>query len=417
MKHPDVLVIGGGVIGICTAYFLARTGRKVTVLDQGSIGGGSSFANAGLIVPSHATPLPRPGVVGAGLKWLLDPGSPFYIRPRLDPDLFSWLWRFFQASRPAQTHRGLRALAALSAASADLCAELVESERLDCHYERAGLLLPCRTEAGFEEEIKDAARLRDVGIRAEVLTGEEAARIERVLRPELPGAVYCPDDAHLDPQAFVAGLASRAESLGAALCPDQAVRQIRRTGQGQLEVETAAEVWSPACVVLSAGAWTSPLARQADVRLPVQPAKGYSLTYPAGVESPQKPMLLVEDRVAVTPLGDRLRLAGTLEFTGLDLTLSPRRLDAVAEAPPRYFSKQQSPTDAAQAWAGLRPVTPDGLPLIGPVAGAENLLVATGHAMLGMALGPITGKLVSEMVNKETLSLDVSPYQADRFGV
>ncbi len=415
MKHPDVIVVGGGVIGICSAYFLAQSGHKVQVLDRGSIGGGSSFANAGLIVPSHATPLSRPGVIGAGLKWLLDPASPFYIRPRLDLDLLAWLWRFYRASRPAQTRRGLLALHDLSTASAELFARLVETENLDCGYQRHGLLMPCRTHAGFDAELEDAARLQAASIQADILNGAQAKRLEPALRSDLPGAVFFPEDAHLDPQAFVVALADRAAALGVELCPGEEVLRMRRSSGGVIQVETAQGIRRPGTVVLAAGAWSVALARPLGLSLPVQAAKGYSLTYAKTKDGPARPLLLVEDRVAVTPLGDRLRLAGTLEFSGLDLALSRGRLEAVAAALPRYLDVDPVTVEAAQPWAGLRPVTPDGLPLIGEARQQKNLLVATGHAMLGMALGPVTGKLVAEMVSGALPSLDVSPYQVNRF--
>ncbi len=412
---PDVVIIGGGVIGVCAAYELTGLGYKVTVLDRGAIGSGSSYGNAGLIVPSHVIPLPRPGVLSQGLKWLLDPASPFYIRPRLDLSLFTWLWRFRRASTARQMRNGMQAMQHFADAGQDIFLDLIDREALVCGYETAGLLLLYRTLAGLQAGLEEAALLEGAGVAARAVDGEELRAQEPLVRPDIVGGIYLPADAHLNPADFVQGLAARVAARGGQLCPHTAVEGFTTAGGRIVGVRTATGEVVPRHVVLAAGAWSPQIARDLALELPVQAAKGYSLTYKAPPVGPRLPLLLEEARVAVTPLGPLLRFAGMLEFAGLDLSINPRRTAAIAAAPGQYLDLDVPALEQVEVWAGLRPVTPDGLPLIGRAPGLENLVVATGHAMLGMSLAPVTGKLVADLVSRQTPLFDPYPFRLDRF--
>jgi D-amino-acid dehydrogenase len=415
ISNPDVLVIGGGVIGVCAAYELTNLGCTVSILDRSEIASGSSYGNAGLIVPSHVIPLPRPGVLSQGLKWLLDPDSPFYIRPRFDASLLSWLWQFRQASTARQMRRGMQAMQHFADAGQGVFAELVIREELACDYEAAGLLLLYRTLAGFQAGLEEAGLLEHAGVTAQAMTVDEIRAQEPTVRHDIVGGIYLPADAHLNPAAFVQGLAARVAARGGSICPETTVVGFNTAGGHIVGVRTTAGEINPSQVVLAAGAWSPQIVEELALKLPVQAAKGYSLTYKKPPASPRIPLLLEEARVAVTPMGSRLRFAGMLEFAGLDQTINPRRVAAIAAAPGQYLDLDVAVLEREEVWAGLRPVTPDGLPLIGRAPGWDNLVVATGHAMLGMSLAPVTGKLVADLVTRRPPIFDPYPFRVDRF--
>lgn len=415
MSAPaDVLVIGGGVIGTCAAYYLRARGRQVTLLERGEIAAGSSYGNAGLIVPSHSVPLATPGALASGLKWMLDPESPFYIRPRLDPSLFRWLLRFMAACRPGRVRQALPVLRDLTTASAARYAELAALDGLRFGYEQNGSLYVFKTTWGFQHAKEEAHLLAAASIESKALEGEEARRLEPSLRPGLAGALYFPADAHLNPAEFVRGLARWIEQRGVCIQTGTEVLGFETAGRRVTKVKTTRGDFSADHVVLAAGSWSPGLAHSLRLRLPIQPAKGYSVTIPRPAVSPAIPLLLGEARVGITPLGERLRFAGTLEMAGLDLSVNQRRVAAILRSAQAYVTGLDR-MEAGEVWSGLRPCTPDGLPIIGPAPSLDNLVVAAGHATIGMTLGPITGELVAQVVCGETPTFDLHPLRPERF--
>ena len=411
----DVLVIGGGVIGVCAAYYLAREGVSVTLVDKDDVCAGSSYGNAGLIVPSHSIPLAAPGVLWKGLKWMLDPTSPFYIKPRLDRDLLGWLWKFRGHCTPAHVARAIPVLRDLGFASLALFRELAGLDGLRAGFEQRGGLSVFRTPEGFEEARHEARLLEANGITVKPLDGAAARAMEPSLGEAVVGALFFPDDAHLVPDAFVTGLAREAASLGVRIRRDTEVIGFETAGRRIRAVETTRGRIEAEQVVLAAGAWSAGLGRALDLRLPIQPAKGYSVTCQRPPHGPAMPLVLAEARVAVTPMGERLRFAGTLELAGLDLAIDRRRVEAVRRAPTRYLRLGDA-LPLVEIWRGLRPCTPDGLPIVGRSTRLDNLVLATGHAMLGVSLGPVTGKLVARLATGARPSIDLAPLRPDRFG-
>lgn len=410
----DVLVIGGGFAGVCSAWSLARRGRKVALLDRGEIGSGCSAGNAGLIVPSHSIPMAAPGVLAKGMKWMFDPESPFYIRPRFSPALFSWLWRFRGACTEERARRSTGVLRDLHQASLALYDELAKLDGLSFGYAREGLLLLYRSDHGFREGVEEARHLERVGIAATPLSpGEIAARVPRA-KPGLAGAVLYPGDAHLDPLAFVRGLAKRAEAAGVRFSPGTEVLGFEISGRRIASVRTSTGSLTADQVVLATGSWSPTVARTLGLRIPIQPAKGYSVTVARPGSCPSIPLLLMEAKVAVTPLGDRMRLAGTLELAGLDLSINERRVEAIRRGAREYLEGLDG-IGPGDVWRGLRPCTPDGLPILGRPRGLENLILATGHAMIGVSLGPITGEIVARVACGEPPGHDLAPLSPDRF--
>lgn len=411
--RSDVLVIGGGVIGVCAAFYLAQRGAPVTVLERSEVGAGSSYGNAGLIVPSHSIPLAEPGALRQGLKRLLDPEGPFYIRPRADRELAKWLIQFALACTEARVRAAIPILRDLGLASRALYDDLAQLG-FDFGYERRGLLEVFLTRRGLAEAEAQAALLGEFGLEVHVLAGDGVRALEPTLSEAVLGGLHFPLDAHLDPARFVRGLAREAEKRGARIRTGIGVIGFEAEGGRLTRVRTTDGELTPGQVVLAGGAWSPVIARDLRLKLPIQAAKGYSLTLKRPARSPAMPLLLGETWVAVTPLGEALRFAGTLELAGLDYTINRRRLEAVRRGTQAYLPGTEA-AKVLETWRGLRPCTPDGLPIIGRAARYENLLLATGHAMLGISLGPVTGQLIAQLACGERPALDLAPLQAERF--
>ncbi len=414
-KKTDVLIIGGGSIGLNAAYYLLKAGRSVTLVDQAKIAAGSSAGNAGHVVPSHIVPLAAPGIIGTALKWMLDPAnSPFGMRVSLDPAYLSWLWQFALACSEANVQRAIPPLKALGLLSAQNFADLVAAEKFDCHYRPTGLLFLYKTQTALEGGKHEAELLHQNGMPAEVLDQAAVHQREPAALADVIGGVHFTGDASLNPAAFLQQLADRVRQMGAELVEDAGVSGYETQAGRITTVRTAAQEYQPAQVVLAAGAWSPEAARGLGLNLPVQAARGYSLTMRATRQMPQQALLLGERRVAVTPLGDLLRFTGRLELSGLDTRVQPRHIAGIEKAVREYIRLDEK-LEIQETWAGLRPTTPDGMPLLGVSARCPNLIVATGHAMLGLSLGPGTGQIVAELANGQKPAFDLSPLRPERF--
>ena len=414
LEKADVVVIGGGVIGVCTAYYLQKSGRQVTLLERSSVCSGSSQGNSGLIVPSHSIPLPRPGTVGRALKWLLDPRSPFYVKPRIDPALISWLWQFRSNCTPERMRSAMHTLLKLTRASRDLYDELIDEEKIACNYHTTGLFMLYSTEEGYREGLEEGRLMRDGGLLMEEKNPAQVVAMEPAIRPDIVGGVYYPEDSYLNPADFVYELADRIRAKGVTIREGVEVLGFYTNG-GRIEtVKTTAGEYQPNHVVLAAGSWSPSLVKNLGLNLPIQPAKGYSVTFDWKGPALKHGLILGEASVGVNPMGSRLRIAGTLELAGLNLTINSRRVNAVVRGAQRYLNGGEKFT-TDNRWAGLRPTTPDGVPVIGRVTAHPNLVVATGHATIGMTLGPITGKLVSEIVCEHEPSVHAPGVSPARF--
>ncbi len=414
-ERCDVVVIGGGVIGVCAAYYLAARGRQVTLLERDHICSGSSYGNSGLIVPSHSIPLPVPGAVGLAARWMFNPESPLYVKPRFDLALISWLWRFRANCTAEKMRRGVRALAALSGASIELYEEIIAAESLDCGFTRNGILMLYDTPQGLEDGLHEGEMLKEFGMLPKEMTGPEVHALEPSVRPDVAGAVRYDGDGYLDPHRFVTGLAAALPGKGVSVCEGVEVLGVDVAGGGAASVRTPGGAYRADQVVLAAGSWSPSVVDGLPVKLPVQPAKGYSVTYAKPGVSLDRPLILGEARVGVNPMGGAVRIAGTLEIGEFDLSLNHRRIGAIARGAARYFVDDGSPASVGDHWAGLRPCTPDGLPIVGAFEEIPNLVAATGHAMLGMTLGPATGKLVAEIASGDDTSVDAEAFRPDRF--
>jgi D-amino-acid dehydrogenase len=410
----DVLVLGGGVIGVCSAYYLAEKGFSVSILEQGEIASGCSGANAGLIVPSFSIPLAAPGTLRLWLQWALRPRSLFSVRIHFDPPLFRWLRQFQKACTSEQMLRGLRILRDLNYASLELFEKLISRESLECNYRNDGWLMVYKTERDFQRATQEAQLLRAHNIELKILSSDETIEMEPSLQSKLSGGLFFPKDAHLDPAKFVQTLAGRLLERGVEIHLQTEVIDFE-TSKGRITtVRTDRGEFRSQYVVLAAGAWSSKLVRNLDSRLSVQPAKGYSISVKRTEVCPRTPLYLSEAKVALTPLEESLRLAGTMELAGLDLHVNPRRVKTIMRKVEEYLRPAES-LEIVEIRCGLRPCSPDGLPIIDRCPGYDNLFIATGHGMLGITLAPVTGKLVSQLVGHQIPDINLASLSATRF--
>ncbi len=416
-ERTEVLVVGGGPVGACCALELAEAGASVTLLEKEPEicpPESGAHANCGLLVPSEATPLAAPGALGRGLRWMLDSSSPFYIAPRPSPALARWLWLFRAACSPERARAAAPVLRALHVASARRHDELAAGHGERWHFHHGGELQVFETAAGLAAAAEEVEQARDLGARVEDVTVAEAHRLFPSLRCALVGAFLFPEDGHLDPMRFTRAVAGLAADAGATVVTGAEVLTLEPAPEGVRAITTRG-VFVAGQVVLAAGAWTPFLTRGLGLRLPIEPAKGYSIDVDRPADFPEMPLYLGDAHVVLTPLGDTLRLGSTLELSGWDMRVRPKRVANLREGGRRAIGL---PADGPlrQLWRGPRPVTPDGLPVIGRVPGRDRVILATGHCMLGLSLGPVTGRLVTQMASGARPEIDLAPLGVQRFG-
>ena len=414
-KH--ILIIGGGVIGLCSAYYAARQGHRVTVIDREAADHeGCSYGNAGMIVPSHFVPLAAPGMVALGLKWMWNPASPFYIKPRLSRDLLSWSWKFWRAANSEHVRRSAPLLRDLNLASRACFEQLADLPGNDFELVKKGLLVLCKTQHRLAEEAKTAERARQLGVPAEVLDAKQTAALDPNVRMDVAGSIYFPKDCHLSPNRFMAALKRQLQLEGAHFSWETEVTGWRVDGARIESAQTAKGEFSADEFVLCCGAWSPVVARDLRLNLPMQAGKGYSLTLSKPRQLPQVCAIFTEARVAATPMGNTLRFGGTMEIAGVNEEINPVRVQGIIKSVPKYYPDfTPQDFDGVQPSLGLRPCSPDGLPYIGRTARYSNLCLATGHAMMGLSLGPITGRLIAEILSDETPSIQIGLLNPDRY--
>lgn len=414
MTKTDIIIIGGGIIGVSSAYFLTERGFSVTLIEKNEIGAGASHGNAGLICPCICVPIPAPGVLTQGLKWLLDSTSPFYIKPRLDPDLMRWLWQFRGYCNATARDKAMPLLRDMQRQSLNLYRALIDRHDIDCYLQEMGGLGVYKTAAGVQHAREDAELLARFGLDVEFLDGDAIRELEPIVHPDVIGGIYHKEDAAFNPARFLHELAAVAQQAGVNILTGTEVLGFEQTGGQISAVLTTQDRIECKQVVLSAGIWSTKIAKDLGVHIPLQAAKGYSVTLDNPGSLPSRYLYLGEAKVAITPMGSQLRLAGVLELAGINDEINQRRVDAMM-ASVDQFMVGVSTDHVAEVWSGMRPTAPDGLPFIGRTNTIPNLIIATGHAMLGVSMGPITGRLVAQIASEEQPEIDLSLLSADRF--
>jgi D-amino-acid dehydrogenase len=409
--------VGGGVVGVCCAYFLAKRGARVTVLERDQVGKAASFGNAGSIAPGHP-PINKPGRVGQALKSLFHPLSPLYVAPRFDPALAKWLWSFRHTCTGAHVEFSMRTLGPMGHASRGLFDELIETENLGCWFCRDGYYEIYLTERGLESAKAESGMLLRHGFYPEVVSGEELRRREPAINDQVVGGIYYPEAATINPYQFVVEMAERAERHGAKFQTTTGAVALRTANNRIRGIQLqSGELVEADCVVLAAGAYSVPLLSKLDIHLPLQAAKGYHRdceSTAGGIPLLSHACVLGENMVFCTPMNGFVRFAGTLELSGVNHEIRRPRLEQLTNAAARYLRTMQDATVKSE-WCGLRPCLPDGLPAVGPVSRCPGLFIATGHAMMGLTLGPVTGKLMAECVLDGASSMDITALHPERF--
>ncbi|MBS0656886.1 MAG: FAD-dependent oxidoreductase [Verrucomicrobia bacterium] len=415
-KH--LVVCGGGILGLYCAHYLARDGHRVTLIERhGPEHTTCAEGSAGYISPSHVVPLAAPGMVWMGLKWMFNPRSPFYLKPRLDLDFIRWGVRFARSCNAAHVARSAPVLRDLCLASRELFVEFSAEDAGGFELERAGLLMLCQTEEALGHEAELVRLANELGVEAKVLDPRQTAEVDGSgVQMRVAGSVFFPIDAHLTPTLLMPRLRARVAEAGVDVKWNTELRGWRTFGGRVAAVQTSAGEIAADGFVLAGGSWSGELVKSLGLTLPMQAGKGYSLMLPAPRRSPRIPAIFVEKRIAVTPMGRTLRFGGTMELSGINDTIRPERVRQIVESVPEYYP-EFGPDDFAgvQPWFGLRPVSPDGMPYIGPFAKFPNLYAACGHAMLGVTLAPITGRLVAELVGGRRPSVALDLLHPDRF--
>lgn len=404
-----VVVIGGGVNGLFSAYYLAKEGHKVTLIDQRQ-GGFSSDGNAGMITPSHFIPLAQPGMIAQGIRWMFSSKSPFYIKPRLSLELLQWGRAFYKNSSQKHVEESKEALLDLSLMSRELYREFA-SDHPEIYYHEDGLLMLCLHEKTLEEEIQMASLAREMGLEVEVYDREALKSAEKGLQTSAVGGVLFKSDGHLKPHVLLQSLESEIEKLGVARM-NVLLEDLKTDGVKIISCSTSKGEVTADEFVLAAGSWSSRIAEQCGLKIQLLPGKGYSFEMPNEGKKPTLPTVLVEGKAAVTPMGENIRFGGTLEITTTtDKNIRMNRVQGIVNAVNDFYPELNISTPKpGDVWYGFRPCTPTGLPLIYRSDKMKNLTLATGHAMMGLALGPATGKLVSEIVSEKATTISIERF-------
>lgn len=414
-SRSDVLILGGGVIGLSCAWHLLKGGARVRVLEQGTPGCGSSHGNCGTITPSHAAPLTMPGTLGVALRSVLRADAPLYLNPRFDGPRFRWLMGFARHCNWSDFHRATQARLAILQRSRHLLAEFVRNEKLDCEFEEAGLLYVYRSAAQMADDEHHHAQVLDrLGIPVQRLGGEEVQAMEPALKPGVLGGLFHPDDARLRPDRYVAELARLVREQGGMIETGAKIERLETNGQQIVGVSTSLGDFTGDRIVMALGAWSPLLGKQLGLRIPMQPGKGYSLTYTRPARAPRHAMVLREAKVCVTTWDSGFRIGSTMEFSGYSEGLNRTRIDALRRGAAEGLIDPEGP-QLQESWWGWRPMSVDEVPIIGPSTRWSNLHLATGHGMLGVSMSTATGELIASQIQGTAPAMDPTPYAPARF--
>ena len=409
----DIIILGAGAIGLATALALLDAGRGVRLIDAGAIGHGASHGNCGTITPSHAPPLAAPGVVAQALRWMLRPDAPLYLKPRVDPALWHWLWRFSRRCNPRDWRGSAQARAALLDDSRQRLVEWIARYQLDCEFREEGLDYVFRDPRLLDRYVRECAVLAEFGIVSEIIAGSDYERQEPAMCEGVAGAIRFPDDARLRPDRYVSELARVVAARGGRFETDCRATGVLADAQG-VSVRTDRGAWRAREVVIALGAWTPAFARTLGLHAPIQPGKGYSITYSRPSLMPRRPLVLKDVSVCVTGWDSGFRLGSTMEFSGYDDQLNETRLAAL-ERGARQFLREPVGAVVEERWCGWRPMTYDDLPLLGPAPGQPHVWLAAGHGVLGISMSAATGQLMADQITGRTPAIDPTPYRPERF--
>ena len=414
-QKADVVIVGGGIIGIACAHYLSEAGRQVTVIDQGSIGGACSMGNCGYICASHILPLTEPEALWTGIKSLFNPRAAFRIRPSLRPELWLWLLQFMRRCNQRQMLRAGTALQALLESSLQEYRQLMEREKLACEWQQKGLLFVFKGAHGLDQfAAMDRLITEHFGVSANRIEGADLPAMDAALRPGLSGAFHYPDDASLRPDLLNARWVENLRARGVTFVENCSLLDVEKNGAAIQAIDTSSGRLEAGHFVFASGAWSAKLAPLLGCRIPVEPGKGYSITMARPGNCPVHPMLFPEKRVGVSTFEQGYRLGSMMEFAGFDSSIPEHRIRQLRVSAEDYLIEPHA-DPVLNTWYGWRPMTWDSLPIIGQVPNLNNGYLATGHNMLGLATATGSGRLLAELVQHKPTHIDPQPYRPDRF--
>lgn len=415
-KNESVLIVGGGVTGLCTAYYLQKKGIHSIVIDSGEITDGCSFGNMGYLSPSHFIPLASPGIISEGLKHMLSNKSPFYIKPRLNASFLQWGLQFYKNSTQAIVEKNTPHLNDLLQLSRRLMSEIRDDIGDVFDMQEIGCMMMCRSQQTYQHELELADTAEKLGLRVARLNGAQVQEMEPEVKVKVAGAVLFKDDAHIDPGKFMAAMKNYLEKNGITFLLNTTVNGFIKKGNVVTGVITNKGEYDSTNIVLSTGSWLPQVAKMLGVKLLLEPGKGYSYTYDHVEKNIHYPAILVDGRCAITPWKHKLRIGGTMEFSGINNKVLISRMQGIYDSVKSFYPGLQidfPPAD--KIWTGLRPVTPDGLPYIGKTKAYKNVIIAGGHAMLGISEGAATGEIVTDLISGKAAGIDISAFNPERF--
>lgn len=407
-----VSIIGGGIIGLCSAYYLAKEGYEVVVFDKSDMNDGCSYGNAGMIVPSHIIPLAQPGMIAQGIKWMFDSHSPFYVKPRLNLDLMKWGLQFYKHANYKHVEKAMPALRDLSLLSKELYQDFAR-QNSSFFYEEKGLLMLFKTDkTGIEIEHEGILAER-LGLQVDFLSKAEVSQLEKGTVTDVIGGVHYKSDAHIYPQKFMQFIKDELNRMNVKIEQNTSVNDFVLKNNTVTEIITDKGTFTTDEVVLAAGSWSPHIARKLNINISILPGKGYSFTLKNQDHIPTIPSILCEGKVAVTPMNTDIRFGGTMEITHTnDIKINQNRLQGIVNSINDFYPelKIEMPKEE-DTWFGFRPCTPSGMPIIARDKKLKNLTVVTGHAMMGLSLAPATGKIVSEIIAEKPASVNTQMFQ------
>ncbi len=414
----EVVIIGGGIVGLSSAYFLQEAGHQVTIIDQTDISSNCSYGNAGYVCPSHFVPLATPGIVKQGLKWMLNAESPFYIQPRLSKSLIQWGWNFMKSATPEKVAAAAIPLRDYAFLSQKLYEQWAAMPQFDFAYEHKGLLEIFQTEKVLDHAHHLVEQAHSLGLTdTKLLSQQELFDLEPNHKINALGAIYFACDAHLYPNKLMQQLIAHLKLKGVRFCLNETVTDFEKKAGNITAVITDKHKYKADTVVIATGSWSRELAEKLNITMPLVAGRGYSVTLEDSPYRTNHPAVFVEGRVALTPMdGNKMRFGGTMEITSSSTPPKLNRVKGILKTVKQYFPEFDIPMPSIEnIWYGYRPCSADGLPYLGRTKKWSNLVIATGHAMVGLSLGAGTGKLVCEIVEEQKTSINIDIYNPERF--
>ncbi len=415
--NVKAVVIGGGIIGLSSAYYLQKAGWDVTVIDKTDLSDSCSYGNLGMIVPSHFVPLAAPGMISQGIRWMFNRKSPFFVRPSLNSNLISWGLKFMKSATVQHVDGSASPLLNLNIYSKRLYEDLAKEPGFDFALENKGILMYYKTEKVAEEEVHLAEKAQRMGLDVEVLSKKAVQALEPETELDVLGAVHYRCDSHLYPNKLIQQLLKYLQAAGVTIEGNNPVKGFVMEKGSIKKVVTERREYSADLFVLAGGSWLPQLSRMAGLSLPLMPGKGYSFTYDKPQQKLNYPAILCEARVAITPMNGHMRYGGTMEIAPVNNKINMNRVEGIVDSIPRYFRNISLPMPQEKdIWFGFRPCSPDGLPYLGKTEKVHNLIVAGGHAMMGLSLGPASGKVVADLARGQKPEVEIEAFRVERFG-